>query len=476
MNKSSMFCRSQDTENLKGSFYSEGEEGSILVIEDDVVLNRTITRGLKKLKLKANIYSAYTRAQALKICKSTKPDVVILDLAIDPSNNINSGIQLIPELKSFNNELKIIVLTGHDVENLGVRALEAGANSFNKKPVEISYLYSLVKDALSYTCIKKKFVKSFFIKSEMTSSSPSMKMVLETANFAAHNKQPLLIFGETGTGKGWIAKKIHTLSLDKNKFIRYQPNYAGFDLISSELFGHEKGSFTGANNSRTGLIELADMGTLFIDEVDCLDHRAQVALLETLQEGSYRKLGSNKLCISNFRLISATNLSPEKLLNSTRIRNDFYHRIGHIRLVLPPLRERIEDISFLVKQFLRENNKIKISKISPKALKKLKLYHWPGNIRELHSVVECAACLADFRKKSEITCQEIDIENKTSKTLTSSFHDKVRNFKLELLRNSLKENNFNQSRTAVVLGLDRGTLRRMIRENKEFFEEEKNYY
>ena len=290
--------------------------------------------------------------------------------------------------------------------------------------------------------------------------------------------------GETGTGKGLIAKSIHLFGKYKDKqFVRYQPNYLSNDLTNSDFFGHKKGSFTGALEDKKGLLELSNNGTFFLDEVALLPIEIQIALLTTLQEHKIRRIGDTKEINVDFRLICATNEDINEAISDNRLRLDFYHRIAHSVIKLPPLRERKEDIKPLTLYFLNELSKkedILIQDINKKALDKLKAHSFKGNIRELEAIIEVSAYKANFKNKRVIEEEDIlfnenkilnnakenisndNLENSILNDDSLSFKDKINKIKKSIIQNELKKYNDNQMQTAKALGIDRTTLIRIL--------------
>lgn len=455
---------------MEDSFKIDETLPTILLVEDDQALSRSLIRRLKNVGAQLNFISCDLPETALELTTKYSPEVCLVDLSIETDIGPQSGLDLIRDLLKADSSMKIVVLTGHNSSEYGMKAIHAGASSFNEKPVDANYLLIVLQDAIKFSKLKRDF-RSLSLKQEIglglsldspTSTNPDMIKVLEKAAFAASNNQPLLITGETGTGKGLLARAIHKAHR-KGSFVRFQPNYSGQDLVSSQLFGHEKGSFTGATDARVGLLEAANNGTLFIDEIDCLNTESQVILLETLQEKTFSRVGSLKELTSNFRLISATNADPGKLVSNEKLRSDFFHRIGHLKINIPPLRERTEDIPNLSLYFLenlsnREN--LQVHSFSPSAISKLSGHSWPGNVRELLATVESATWLASYNERSVVEAEDIDIGNQ--KQNSSSFKQQVKDFELGLVKAAMKKNNDNQSQAAKDLGLHRTALRRIL--------------
>lgn len=444
----------------------------ILIVDDDAAVARLTTRQLTQRDCAITCIVANSQEQALALL-SQHPAVAIVDLSLNDELGPESGFRLIDTLLAHDPTLRIIVQTGHESADFGIRALQHGAASFVSKPANPDHLYALVKDALQTYSLNHQYQQMLAEKEQsyavsgLVTQSQQMAPVLEAIHYSAQNNLPVLILGETGVGKGLVARAVHKLSQRQARpFVRVQPNFANFDLLSCELFGHEKGAFTGATAERIGLIEDANTGTLFIDEVAELSQDVQLMLLETLQEKSFRRIGSSKSKKTDFRLISATNVALADLQASDKLRSDFFHRIAHSKIEIPPLRQRPEDIALLAKYFLEKlqiQEDIAIQDFSPQALSTLQNYRWPGNVRELQAVVEAACYRADFRKKRKVDATDIEfIEVASAAVANGSFRQQVQNYEEKLVNEALAHFDGNQSKAAESLQLDRTSFRRIL--------------
>ena len=436
---------------------------NVLIVDDDYLSSKALCTALERINPELKIEIADSAQQAL--AKISQTAVALVDLSLDASGP-NSGLNLITEILKKDHTVRIIVLTSHEASEYGIQALHRGAASFVEKPANPEHLLALINDSISLCNIKRSFLDQHSSNSLVGIKTRSEKMLktLSEAQLAATNNRPILIIGETGSGKGVLAREIHKASKLNGAFIRFQPSFTSGDLIASELFGHEKGAFTGANAERKGLIEEADKGTLFIDEVDELPKETQVSLLNVLQENVYRRLGSNRERKSTFRLIAASNRTKADLLTSDKIRPDFFHRIAHGIIEIPPLRERAEDISELSSMFLQklsDKEDLVIQGVSDRAFALLKGYSWPGNIRELQAVIEGAAYRSAFKDRRFIDAEDLEIGEDINQEITS-FREKVRDYELKLVLDALRECDNNQSKAAAMLQLDRSSLRRIV--------------
>ncbi len=463
---------------------------SILLVDDDKDYTQSLKRALIVKGIKENILTASTPLESIKILKSKSPNVAIVDLELDSSKGVESGYSLLKQILDEDKTCKVIILTGHSSSEYGIKAIKFGASNFLKKPADINHLIVLIKDAIEQSLMLREYenlkqdINQKNIENFIIGESDEIKQIRDEVLFLGQNNSPILIMGETGTGKGLIAKSIHLFGKYKDKqFVRYQPNYLSNDLTNSDFFGHKKGSFTGALEDKKGLLELSNNGTFFLDEVALLPIEIQIALLTTLQEHKIRRIGDTKEINVDFRLICATNEDINEAISDNRLRLDFYHRIAHSVIKLPPLRERKEDIKPLTLYFLNELSKkedILIQDINKKALDKLKAHSFKGNIRELEAIIEVSAYKANFKNKRVIEEEDIlfnenkilnnakenisndNLENSILNDDSLSFKDKINKIKKSIIQNELKKYNDNQMQTAKALGIDRTTLIRIL--------------
>lgn len=446
----------------------------VLFVDDEIETTRVLFSSLKRRGADFTCQQVLSAEAAIDALPRFHPNVVVVDLSLDSQRGPESGLELIGDILVLDSTLRVLVLTGHHAEDYGIKALQQGAASFLTKPVDTAHLLALIRDGISCSKLKRDFekLKSSSVRlqnvSGLSSRSPKMLNVLETLSYAAQNNQAVLLIGETGTGKGVIAQAIHQSSARRHRpFIRCQPTFRNQDLVTSEIFGHRKGAFTGATENRQGLLEKANTGTLFIDEVDELPLETQIHLLNVLQEKIFRPLGTNKEMQSNFRLITATNCPIEQALSQKKIRPDFYHRIAHIVLNVPPLRERIEDLPDLAESFLRRMTNaenLAVQGFEPGALSRLSSYAWPGNIRELQAIVEGGVYRAHFLKRHFVKTTDFELPTKSKQAEGNgqSFHQRVEHFKSQLVAEAMARYNDNQTQAADSLQLDRNTIRRIV--------------
>lgn len=448
---------------------------SVLFVDDDGEATLSLVRALKVHFAQLEINAATSATKAKEVFNLKQPAVVVLDLCLDATQGVESGFALLSYFIEADPSCRVIVLTGHSSSIHGIRAMNLGAANFLEKPANVEHLSVLIADGIQQAQIRRensnlKSSDKGYLEKHVIGVSKQTQELHEAIRFAAATAQAVLITGETGTGKGVCARAIHALSLRaQNPFVRYQPSFATADLVQSELFGHTKGSFTGADKSRLGLIAEAGQGTLFLDEIDELPLETQVALLGVLQEKVYRPLGSNTEHEAKFRLIAASNANIDLAVSERKLRLDLLHRMSHLRIDIIPLRNRPEDIPHLANAFLakiRLKESLRVSSIDSAALDFLCGYDWPGNIRELEAKVESAAYRANFQKRTEILAHDFSFNKNTIDDSSAlGFHAAVENFKLKLIRVALDKHQGNQVKAAEELGLDRTSLRRILKRN-----------
>lgn len=444
---------------------------TLLLVDDDQDALVSLARALGSHLQGISIVAATSEESAFKQLGREFPNVSVIDLSLNPREGVESGFRLLKKLKASYPESPVLMLTGHGGEiQYGVRALEEGASSFLQKPPDILHLAALIKDSLRQNEILLELKrlqesrKHELSAAVLIGSSKGTESLREELEFAASSPQAVYISGETGVGKGLVAGLIHRLSKrSKEPFIRFQTSFGGADLVKSELFGHVKGAFTGADTERKGLIEEARAGTLFLDEIDTLPKETQISLLGTLQDKRIRPVGSNEEVAVDFRLISASNRPLYQCVEEKDFREDLFHRVAQVKIEIPPLRERREDIPLLAEyrlSKLKDEEELSVAGFSEGALHQLSLQDWPGNIRELFSAVDTAAFYCQFKRDVYIDVKHIEQREVLSKEL--SFKQRVEDYKLTLVTDALKKAGGNQVHAAKELGIDRHTLRRIL--------------
>jgi DNA-binding NtrC family response regulator len=438
----------------------------ILIVDDEVDALDLMEELFQK-----NGYDTYTArngVEALNIIRETEADIMISDIFMPEMD----GMTLLDTVRKKYPDISIIMITAHGTIETAVDAMKKGAKDYILKPLRldeivakvetISQLKSLIKEN---RYLKDKLLKKFNFEN-IIGKNKKMQDLFELIKDIAKTNSTVLIRGESGTGKELIANAIHFNSDRIEKpFVKVNCGVLAENLLESELFGHVKGAFTGAIKDKVGRFELANGGTIFLDEIGDISANMQLKLLRVLQEGEFERVGGNETKKVDVRILAATNRNLEEAMKNGNFRQDLYYRLNVIPLDVPPLRERKDDIPLLVAYFLDKFNadfKKKIEAVDDEAMSYLQTYDWPGNIRELENLMERAIVLnksgilkvTDFPIfNSDVeTEQEIDIHS--SNDLTGI----VDNFEKKIILKALRENNFNKLRTAEKLGIHRSTF------------------
>ncbi len=373
----------------------------VLVVDDDQALRLSVKSALESAK-KFNITEAFDGVNALEKIKAapsgTRPfDIVILDVDMPRKN----GMATLKEIKEIDPGVIVLVLTAHATVEIAVQAVRDGAYNFLSKPISSEELINLIDKAINaHTLISNLAVSSPVFVDEgrkIIGNTSQMQKVFNVIHKLAKVDTPVLIRGASGTGKELVAKAIHFNSARKDeKFVAINCSAIPENLFESELFGHEKGSFTGAGERKIGKFQYAEGGTLFLDEVGDMPQLMQVKILRVLQEKLFVPVGANREIHTNVRIIAATNRPLEEMMKDGRFREDLFYRLNVVPVFLPQLNDRKDDLEVLIHIFIRKFNQSqnkKITSISPDALSVLKKHTWPGNIRELENVIEHAFVL-----------------------------------------------------------------------------------
>ena len=444
---------------------------SILVADDE----KNIRTGLKQaLESEGyDIFLAANGAEALSIIQKQNIDIVITDLKMPEM----SGEELLKKINKDYKGLPVIILTGHGTFENAVQTMRDGAYDFITKPLNLDHLFLIIKRALSNSQLLiqhkalQEEVDKFKNRSKyfnLIGKSDAMKKVVETIDQVAATKASILITGESGVGKEVVADVIHNLSDRKDKpFIKVHCAALSESLLESELFGHEKGSFTGAIAQKKGRFELADKGTIFLDEIGEINQALQIKLLRVIQEKTFERVGGEERIDVDIRIISATNKNLEKEVEAGNFREDLYYRLNVVNLHIPPLRERHEDIPLLMAYFLKEfadENGKTIDGIDTKAQTALFNYNWKGNIRELRNCIESAVVMT---KSNIITYDDLPVTIKNESNIDSILikpGTPLSEVERIVIIKTLTIMNGNKSKTAEMLGIGRKTLHRKLSE------------
>lgn len=437
----------------------------LLVIDDDESIRSQMKWALIE---DYDVFVAEGALTAMKIMDRQMPPLVTLDLGLPPEpEGIEEGIKLLERILINHPATKVIVVSGNPDADAPLHAISKGAHDFFTKPINLIELKSILKRAYyvyslesKYQSLQRKFHQQSF--SEMIGSSPKMQEVFNTVKKIATTDVPVLVLGESGTGKELVANAIHNQSLRRDKpFIPINCGAIPENLMESELFGHEKGSFTGAHIQRMGKIELAHEGTLFLDEIGDLPLPLQVKLLRFLQDNKLERIGGRETISLDVRVVAATNKKIEQLIRDGQFREDLYYRLAVVTIDLPPVRERGEDKLLLAKAFLqkygasRGNAKI----LGPEAIKCIDKYEWPGNVRELENKIQRALAFADG---SHITPGDLALVGMGEGEPLLNLKKAREEVDIKFINMAIMKNNGNISRAAEDLGLTRPTLHALM--------------
>lgn len=402
-------------------------------------------------------------------------DLILMDNRMSQMD----GIEALREIKKISPGIPVIIVTAYASVETAVEALQAGAHDYLTKPLDIDELRFKVQQTLEFWRLKeenilqRRRIENLFDASRIVGRSQKMREVLETVAMVAPSEASVLILGESGTGKELIANALHHGSNRTDKrFIKLNCAALPETLLESELFGHEKGAFTGAVGRRPGRFELADGGTIFLDEISEMTPATQAKLLRVLQEREFEPLGSTKTVRVDIRIIAASNRILLDEVKKGKFREDLFYRLNVVPINLPPLRERREDIPLLIEHFLKiynDKNGRNLLGFHPRALDALMRYSWPGNIRELENIVERAVILTrdDYVPFSELP---ESIREATGDPLSQEIREgirpgmTIREMERELIIKTLEENDANRTHTSKVLGITRRTLQHKLKE------------
>ena len=439
----------------------------ILIVDDE----KHVTEPLDLILTDAGftVLTAHSVADSIRILKETPVDLVITDLRISDA----SGIDLITHIKRETPEIEVILMTGFGSLDITIEAIKAGAYYYLEKPYTRERLFMLVDRALQFSELRienETLKRTLGGDSEtfgMIGRDAKIRQIIETIRTAAPSDASVLIEGESGTGKELIATAFHNQSQRASgPFIRINCAAIPHELIESELFGYKKGAFTGADRDKRGLIEAARGGTLLLDEIAEMPTHLQTKLLRVLQERKLRRLGDEQEIDVNFRLVSATNRDTLALMQEGVLRKDLYFRVSTIKIRVPPLRERLDDVPVLARRFLERFSKQydkKICDLAPQTVLRLIRYDWPGNIRELESVIERAVL---FCPGTELLPQCLPEEFQTQ-TATSTFVIPpmlpMEEIEREAILQTLERTAGNVKKTAQILHFPRPTFYRKLK-------------
>ena len=434
----------------------------LLIVDDDEDLRTQMKWAMAQ---DYDVLLAEDRQSAMAIMKKERPAVVTLDLGLPPlPAGVEEGFAVLEDILSDHGQTKVIIITGRGEKEHALRAVEKGAYDFFYKPIQLDELKIVLQRAFHLSqlereqrALQQRFRGNSF--EDMLGTCGKMQDIFSIIRKISTTDAPVLIMGESGTGKELVARAIHQTSSRQTKpFIVINCGAIPENLLESELFGHEKGSFTGAHIQRKGRIEMSEAGTLFLDEIGELPMLLQVKLLRFLQEKVVERVGGREQIEVDARVIAATNRDLKEAMKEGNFREDLYFRLGVIMMSIPPLREREGDIILIAKAFLEryaDENRKKIKGFTNHAIEVIEQYAWPGNVRELENRIKRGVIMAEGRK---ITPADLEMEAPGQKYESMGLKEAREALEKELILKALSRNNRNVTKAAAELGLSRPTL------------------
>ncbi len=441
---------------------------TILVVDDE----RNILKSLRGILEDEGfvVREAATGRRALEEIAAAEPDLVLLDIWLPDQD----GVEILKKIKEGRPALPVVMMSGHGTIEIAVRSTKLGAYDFIEKPLSMEKTILTIRHALNQNELEAEnqgLRRILEDKYRIVGESFAVRELLKQIEVAAPTNGRVLIYGENGTGKELVARTIHLRSRRfRGPFVEVNCAAIPEELIESELFGHEKGSFTGALARKPGKFELADGGTLFLDEVADMSLKTQAKVLRALEEQAFSRVGGTKTISTDVRVIAASNKNLEEEIQGGRFREDLYYRLNVLPVSIPPLRERSEDISLLVRHFIEtfsSEQGLRPKLVSPEALELLRAYHWPGNIRELKNIVERLLIMS---QEGVITARDIPspiqsalaADQKEAQHLLSLKEARLE-FEKKYIAEILAQQGGNVSRTAKALGIERSNLHRKLK-------------
>ena len=442
---------------------------TIMIVDDEASIRTSLEGVLEDEGFK--VVCAGDGHEALKTMEEEMPDLVLLDIWMPGID----GIETLRRMRELHPALQVIMISGHGTIETAVNATKLGAFDFIEKPLSLEKTLVTIQNALNFRRLRDENIilrQKERGKHKITGESAAVRQLRETIERVAPTQATVLITGENGTGKELVARAIHHLS-PRNTRPLVEVNCAAIpeDLIESELFGHEKGAFTGANERRRGRFDLANNGTLFLDEIGDMSLKTQAKILRILEEQRFERVGGSKIIQVDVRIIAATNKELKREIDEGWFREDLYYRLNVIPVLVPPLRERREDIPLLVEDFLAEfaqEGKSTRKSFAEEVIAVLHNYPWPGNVRELKNFVERLVILVpeeviELRHIPVSFYQCLDEVTPRGAMDQMNFKEAKVQFEKDYLRRKLEENGWNISRTASAIGIERSHLHRKLK-------------
>ena len=434
----------------------------LLIVDDDEEIRTQMKWALAK---DYDVALAENRTAAVDLFRTAQPMVALLDLGLPPHPNTpEEGLATLSDLLAINPLVKVVIISGQGEKENALRAIGNGAYDFLTKPVDMAELKFLLKRSFHTAQLEKEYNEmQRLVRGDafegVLGESTAMRSVFESIRKVATTDAPVLILGESGTGKEMAAKAIHQRSHRKDgAFVAINCGAIPDTLLEAELFGHEKGAFTGAHMQRKGRIESAEGGTLFLDEIGEIPLALQVKLLRFLQEQTIERIGGRQSIQINTRVVAATNVDLKKAMATQKFREDLYYRLAVVQISLPPLRERDNDIrllaQFFLNRFVAEVKKPNLT-FEAEAVKAMNRYSWPGNVRELENCVRRAAIMAEGKR---VTARDLNLDNAVAGVNVTTLKEAREAVERQLLQQALKKYGGKIAPAAAELGLSRPTI------------------
>jgi len=442
--------------------------GTILIVDDEENLAQAFAEALERTGCECIV--ATNGADGIAHLDPQKIDLVITDLVMHPVD----GMDVLRAAKHVSPETEVIMITGHGTVKNAVQAMQQGAFNYLLKPIDLDELRAIAKEALEKVHLKQDNVElrrqldARFSYEGIVGNNPRMVKIVETLKHVAPTNATVLIYGESGTGKELVARAIHTNSPRKNRpFVALNCAALSEGILESELFGHEKGAFTGADVLRKGRFEYANHGTLFLDEVGDLPPSTQVKLLRVIEQREIMRVGSNAPIRVDVRLVAATNRNLEEMVQERKFREDLYFRLKVVTVALPPLRERREDIPLLIDAFVQEFAKLhgrKVTQVTGKAREILMHQEWPGNVRQLKNTIESMVVVTrdDVLDVDDLPYDLAPVQVQPAAPLAPGMT--IEEAERRLIAGTLESTGGNRAEASKLLGIGERTLYRKIKE------------
>jgi two-component system nitrogen regulation response regulator NtrX len=442
---------------------------SVLIVDDEEGIRESLSGILEDEGY--DVLTASSGEDALAIAKEHMPDIVFLDVWLPEMD----GLETLPRLKEIDANIPVIMISGHGNIEIAVKATRLGAYDFLEKPLSLEKVIITAKRALERKILEEEnrsLKENIIKKCRLIGDSEKMRTLRQQIEMAAQSNSRVLILGESGTGKELVARLLHEKSQRAGgPFVEVNCAAIPQELIESELFGHEKGAFTGATERKSGKFELADRGTLFLDEIGDMALQTQAKVLRVIETQAFQKVGGSKNIKVDVRIIAATNKNLMEEVKNGNFREDLYFRLNVIPIIVPPLKERRDDIPLLIKYFIElfaSENGIRQKEITPDVVKTFQDYYWPGNIRELKNAVERLMIMVP---SDVITKRDVDALGLFGQQVLKEYdyfsHKTLKDardaFERDFIIRKLKENNWNVSKTAEVIDVERSNLHKKIK-------------